>query len=83
MNVSPRVSVPLGKTKIDDEGLIAIWTCTNQKVGRLDVTVNEVGKVDTLYMQDLQNCRISEMASYKSQSVYIPFGLLKVGLSSS
>jgi hypothetical protein len=48
MNVSPRVSVPLGKAEIDDEGLIAIRTCTNQKVGRLDVTVNEVGRVDTL-----------------------------------
>jgi hypothetical protein len=53
MNVSPRVSVPLGKTEINDEGLIALQTCTNQKVGRLDVTVNEVGRVDTLYMQDL------------------------------
>ena len=48
MNLSPRVSVPLGKTEINDEGLIAIWTCSNQKVGRLDVTVNEVGRVDTL-----------------------------------
>ena len=48
-NLSPRVFVPLGKTEIDDEGLIAIWTCSNQKVGRLDVTVNEVGRVDMLY----------------------------------
>ena len=53
MNSSPRVSVPLGKTEIDDECLIAIWTCSDQKVGRLDVTVNEVGRVDTPYMQDL------------------------------
>jgi len=53
MIVSPRVSVPLGKTKINDESLIAFWTCTNQKVGRLDVTVNEVGRVDMLYTRDL------------------------------
>ena len=53
MNVSPRVSVLLGKTEIDDESLIVFWTCTNQKVGRFDVTVNEVGRVDTLYMRDL------------------------------
>ena len=53
MNVSPRVSVPLGKTEIDDESLIAFRTCTNQKVDRLDVMVNEVGRVDTLYMRDL------------------------------
>jgi len=53
MNVSPRVSIPLGETEIDDEGLIAIQTCTNQKVGRLDVMVNEVGRVDMLYMRDL------------------------------
>ena len=53
MNVSPGISVPLGETEINDEGLIAIQTCTNQKVGRLDVTVNEVGRVDTLYMRDL------------------------------
>lgn len=53
MNSSPRVSVPLGKTEIDDEGLIAIWTCSDQKVGRLDVTVNEVGRVDTLDTRDL------------------------------
>ena len=50
MNVSPRVSVPLGKTEINDESLIAFRTCTNQKVDRLDVMVNEVGRVDTLYM---------------------------------
>jgi len=50
MNVSHRVSVPLGETKINDVGLIAIRTCTNQKVGRLNVTVNEVGRVDMLYM---------------------------------
>jgi hypothetical protein len=49
MIVSPRVSVPLGKTKIDDESLIVFQTCTNQKVDRLDVMVNEVGRVDTLY----------------------------------
>ena len=67
MNSSPRISVPLGKTEIDDEGLIAIWTCSNQKVGRLDVTVNEVGRVDMLYTQDLWNCRISGMGSYKCQ----------------
>jgi len=53
MNVSPRVSVLLGKTEIDDESLIVFRTCTNQKVGRLDVTVNEVGRVDTLYTRDL------------------------------
>jgi hypothetical protein len=53
MNVSPRVSVPLGKTEINDESLIAFRTCTNQKVDRLDVMVNEVGRVDTLYMRDL------------------------------
>ena len=53
MNSSPKVFVPLGKTEIDDEGLIAIWTCSDQKVGRLDVTVNKVGRVDTLYMRDL------------------------------
>ena len=53
MDVSHRVSVPLGETEINDVGLIAIWTCTNQKVGRLNVTVNEVGRVDTLYMRDL------------------------------
>jgi hypothetical protein len=52
MNSSPRVSVPLSKTEIDDEGLIAIWTCSDQKVGRLDVTVNKVGRVDMLYMRD-------------------------------
>ena len=67
MNLSPRVSVPLGKTKIDDEGLIAIWTCSDQKVGRLDVTVNEVGRVDMLYMWDLWNCIVSRTGSYKSQ----------------
>ena len=53
MNVSPRVSVLLGKTEIDDESLIVFRTCTNQKVGRLDVMVNEVGRVDMLYMRDL------------------------------
>ena len=54
MNSSPRVSVPLGKTEIDDEGLIAIWTCSNQKVGRLDVTVNEVGSGHALYARSMK-----------------------------
>ena len=53
MNVSPRVSVLLGKTEINDESLIVFRTCTNQKVGRLDVMVNEVGRVDMLYTRDL------------------------------
>lgn len=53
MNVSPSVSIPFGKTEIDDVGLTAICTCANQKVGRLDVTVNEVGRVDMLYAWDL------------------------------
>ena len=53
MNVSPRVFVLLGKTEIDDESLIVFRTCTNQKVGRLDVMVNEVGRVDMLYTRDL------------------------------
>ena len=40
------VSVLIGKTEIDDVDLLAMKTCTDQKIGRLDITVNEVGRVD-------------------------------------
>ena len=46
MGTGSGVSVLIGKTEIDDVDLVAMKTCTNQKIGRLDVMVNEVGRVD-------------------------------------
>ena len=46
MGTGSGVSVLIGKTKIDDVDLVAMKTCTDQKIGRLDITVNEVGRVD-------------------------------------
>jgi hypothetical protein len=41
------VSVLLGETEINDVDLVVMKTCANQKIGRLDVAVNEMGRVDT------------------------------------
>ena len=46
MCMGSSVSVLIGKTKIDDVDLLAMKTCTDQKIGRLDIMVNEVGRVD-------------------------------------
>jgi hypothetical protein len=49
MEMGRSVSVLLGKTKINDIDVIATRAHTYQKIGGFDVTVNEVGRVDTLY----------------------------------
>lgn len=56
--MGPGISVRLGKTKIDNVDLVAMNTGTDHEIGRLDVTVNEVGRVDTLYTRDLCNQRL-------------------------
>ena len=43
MDTCPRVSVMLGKTKVNDVGLVAMNTGTNQKIGRFDVAMNKMG----------------------------------------
>jgi len=49
MEMGRSVSVPLGKTEINDIDVIAMRAHTYQKIGGFDVAVNEVGRVDTLY----------------------------------
>ena len=48
-----RVSVLLGETKVDDIDLVAALPNTHQEVIRLDVTVDEVARVDVLDSGDL------------------------------
>ena len=49
MEMGRSVSVPLGKTEINDIDVVAMRAHTYQKIGVFDVAVNEVGRVDTLY----------------------------------
>jgi hypothetical protein len=49
MEMGRSVSVPLGKTEINDIDVIAMRAHTYQKIGGFDVAVNEVGRVDMLY----------------------------------
>jgi hypothetical protein len=49
VEMGPGVSVLLGRTKIDDIHIIAMRAHTDQKIGRFDIAVNEVGRVYTLY----------------------------------
>jgi hypothetical protein len=58
MKMGLRVSVLLRKTKINDVGLLASLANTHRKIGGLDITVNEMTRVDMLYMRKLQHCRI-------------------------
>ena len=46
MGTGSGVSVLIGKTEINDVDLVAMKICTDQKIGRLDIMVNEVGRVD-------------------------------------
>jgi len=46
------VSVFLGKTKIDDVDLVAALSNAHQEVVRLDITMDEVSRVDVLDTRD-------------------------------
>ena len=48
VDMGSRVSVPLGKAKIDNVDIIATMIGTDQKIGGFNVTVNEVQGVDAL-----------------------------------
>jgi hypothetical protein len=49
MDMSPSVSILLDETKINNVDLVAMRTYTDQKIGKLVVLVNEVGRVDVFY----------------------------------
>ena len=42
MDTCPRVSVLLGKTEVNDVGLVAMNTSTNQKISGFDITMNKM-----------------------------------------
>lgn len=48
VEMSVGVPVPLCETKIDDIDLMIVIVCTHQEVGRFDVAVDEMTRVDIL-----------------------------------
>ena len=48
VDMGSRVSVPLGKAKIDNVDIIATTIGTDQKIGEFNVAVNKVQGVDML-----------------------------------
>jgi len=55
MDMGPDVTVLPRKTKIDHVCLVVMKIGTDHKIGRFDVAVNEVRRVDTLYERKLYN----------------------------
>jgi hypothetical protein len=56
METSPWVPISPRETKIDHINLIVVVADTHQKVGRLDVTMNQVMSVDIFNAGDLSGC---------------------------
>jgi len=55
--MSFKISVLLCETKINDVDLVDMLTSTNNKVGRFDITMDEMVRVNILDTSDLCNPR--------------------------
>jgi hypothetical protein len=58
MKVGLGVDILFRKTEINDVSLLATLVNTHHKIGGLDITVNEMTRVDMLYMRKLRHPRI-------------------------